>query len=142
MIGTSPMSEEGDGTVQALIAVDGRDADRESLWDWLRRDPDLRGRLRLSASQGLPDAMGASSDLLLQLGVATVGAGTIWAALARSISTWLVQRRSDLTVSVTGPDGRTVRLSAKRVADAERLLRTVLESDESAAESRSDEEHQ
>jgi len=32
MIGTSPMSEEGDGTVQALIAVDGRDADRESLW--------------------------------------------------------------------------------------------------------------
>ena len=62
--------------------------------DWLRRDPDLRGRLRLSASQGLPDAMGASSDLLLQLGVATVGAGAIWAALARSISTWLVQRVS------------------------------------------------
>src|SRR4029078_5304973 len=89
--------------------------------DWLRRDPDLRGRLRLSASQGLPDAMGASSDLLLQLGGATVGAGTIWAGLATAMSTWLVQRRSDLTVSVTGPDGRTVRLSAKRVADAERL---------------------
>jgi hypothetical protein len=47
--------------------------------------------------------------------------------LARSLSVWLVQRRSDLTVTVTGPDGRQVSLSSRRVADPEKLLRTVLE---------------
>jgi hypothetical protein len=48
-------------------------------------------------------------------------------ALARSLSVWLVQRRSDLTVKVTGPGGRQVSVSARRVADPEQLLRAVLE---------------
>jgi hypothetical protein len=47
--------------------------------------------------------------------------------LARSLSVWLVQRRGDLEVKVTGPDGRQVSVKARRV-DAEQLLRAVLES--------------
>jgi hypothetical protein len=51
----------------------------------------------------------------------------VMTALARSLSVWLVQRRSDLTVNVTGPDGRQVSVSARRVTDPEQILRAVLE---------------
>ncbi len=109
--------------------MDGRDADRESLWDWLRNEPELRGRLQLSAAPTPTpgEAMGAPTDLVVQVSAALAGAGAVWAALARSLSVWLVQRRSDLTITVTGPEGRKVSVSAKRVADPEQILRSVLE---------------
>jgi hypothetical protein len=68
--------------------------------------------------------MGAPIELVVILATTTV---PVVVALARSLSTWLVQRRSDLTVTVTGPDGRQVSVSSRRVADPEKLLRTVLE---------------
>lgn len=113
--------------MQARIAVDGRDADRESLWDWLRHEPELRGRLQLSTAPTPDDAMGAPTDLVIQGSAALAGASAVWAALAKSLSVWLVQRRSDLTITVTGPDRRSVSVSAKRVANAEQILRSVLE---------------
>ena len=113
--------------MQARIAVDGRDTDRESLWDWLRNEPELRGRLQLSAAPTPGGAMGAPTDLVVQVSAALAGASAVWAALAKSLSVWLVQRRSDLTVTVTGPEGRKVSVSAKRVADPEQILRSVLE---------------
>jgi hypothetical protein len=121
--------QRGLTTVQARISVEGRDVDFESLWDWLRNDPDLRGRLKLSAAAPVSDAMGASTDVLIQAGAAMAGAGAMWVALARSLSVWLVQRRSDLTITVTGPTGRKVTVAAKRVADAEQMLLTVLRPD-------------
>jgi hypothetical protein len=71
--------------------------------------------------------MGASTDLVVQTAATVAGAGALWAALSRSLSVWLTQRRSDITVKVIGPDGRQVSLNAKRVADPEKLLRQVLE---------------
>jgi hypothetical protein len=68
--------------------------------------------------------MGAPIELVVVLATAAV---PVASALARSLSTWLVQRRSDLTVTVTGPDGRQVSVSSRRVADPEKLLRAVLE---------------
>jgi hypothetical protein len=67
---------------------------------------------------------------------AAIGGAGVMVALARSLSVWLVQRRSDLTVTVTGPDGRQVSVSAQRVGDPEQLLRAVLEpaSPQAAAE--------
>lgn len=41
--------------------------------------------------------------------------------LARSLSTWLGQRHSDLTITVTGPDGRQISMSSWRIADPEEL---------------------
>jgi hypothetical protein len=73
--------------------------------------------------------MGAPIELVVVLATATV---PVASALARSLSTWLIQRRSDLTVTLTGPDGRQVSVSSRRVADPEKLLRTVL--DPSASE--------
>lgn len=68
--------------------------------------------------------MGAPIELVVVLATVTTA---VTSALARSLSTWLVQRRSDLTVTVTGPDGRQVSVSSRRVADPEKLLRAVLE---------------
>jgi hypothetical protein len=109
---------------QARITVEGRDADAESLWDWLRHEPELRGRLRARSASTPAEAMGAPIELVVILATATV---PVASALARSLSTWLVQRRSDLTVTVTGPDGRQVSVSSRRIADPEKLLRAVLE---------------
>ena len=122
----SPSKRERCSVVQARIAVHGGDADRESLWDWLRHEPELRGRLALSTAPTPDEAMGGTTDLVVQCSAALAGAGAVWAALAKSLSVWLVQRRSDLTITVTGPD-RTVSVSAQRVADPEQLLRSVLE---------------
>ncbi|TDB87901.1 hypothetical protein E1264_13125 [Actinomadura sp. KC216] len=61
----------------------------------------------------------------------TTSAGATMTIVARSMSRWLIererQRRSDVVIKVTGPDGRQVSVSAKRVADAEDLLRMILE---------------
>lgn len=124
------MVDEGDPrytrmTGEVRIAVDGLDVDAESLWDWLRNEPELRGRLRTSAAPVPEQAMGASIELVVVLATATPAVASV---LARSLSTWLVQRRSDLTIKITGPDGRQVTMSGRRVADPEKLMRTVLDS--------------
>lgn len=109
---------------QATITVEGQDTDAESLWDWLRHEPELRGRLRARSAPTEHEAMGAPIELVVVLATTTTAVAS---ALARSLSTWLVQRRSDLTVTVTGPDGHQVSVSSQRVADPEKLLRSVLE---------------
>jgi Effector Associated Constant Component 1 len=109
---------------QATITVEGQDIDAESLWDWLRHEPELRGRLRARSAPAPDEAMGAPIELAVVLATATTAVAS---ALARSLSTWLVQRRSDLTVTVTGPDGSQVSVSSRRVADPEKLLRAVLD---------------
>lgn len=112
---------------EARITVEGQETDTASLWDWLRHEPELRGRLRASGTQVSEEAMGVPIELVVVLATTTV---PVASALARSLSTWLVQRRSDLTVTVTGPDGRQVSVSSRRVADPEKLLRMVLEPSE------------
>jgi len=112
--------------VELRIAVDGRDADVEALWDWFRHEPQLRGRLRTASSPAPEGAMGTSTELVIQVAAAMAGAGALWAAVARSLSVWLTQRRSDITVKVTRPDGHQMSLTAKRVADPETLLRQFL----------------
>lgn len=109
---------------EARITVDGHDRDAESLWDWLRDEPELRGRLRTRSAPTPDETMGVPIELVVVLAAATPA---VAAALARSVSIWLVQRRSDLTIKVTGPDGRQISVSSRRVADPEQLLRAVLE---------------
>jgi hypothetical protein len=103
------------------ITVGGQDSDVESLWDWLRHEPELRGQLRQSETPGPVGAMGASTEFI----VAVVSSGTA-TALVRSLQVWLAQRRADVKLNVTGPQGRQVTLDAQRVPDAERLLNTAL----------------
>lgn len=102
------------------ITVDGLD-DVESLQDWLRNEPEFRGRIRQGEAPGPDEAMGAVVDVIV--GVVSSGAAT---TLAKSLQVWLTQRRADVTLKVRGPQGREVALDAKRIPDAERLLNTAL----------------
>ncbi|MGW7386737.1 effector-associated constant component EACC1 [Streptomyces sp. NPDC054794] len=58
------------------------------LRDWLAAEEALRGRVELLARTPQPGQMGAALDVL-----------------ARSLSTWLVQRRADVTVHMSRGDG-------------------------------------
>lgn len=103
------------------ITVTGRDNDAESLQDWLRNEPQLRGHLRQGGTSARPGTMGSPTELIV--GVISSGAVTV---LARSLQVWLTQRRADVKLNVAGPQGRHIVLDAKRVPDAEDLLNTAL----------------
>jgi Effector Associated Constant Component 1 len=112
--------------VQVLLRVygaSGDDAERElaSLEEWLRQERALKGAVARERRAPRPDEMGAVSDVL----VAALGNGGAITALAASLGTWLVTRRSRVTVKVTGPDQTSVELDV-RSTDAEALLRSVL----------------
>lgn len=111
------------GTTEARIAIDGHDAaaEVESLWDWLRYEPELRGRLRVGRASAPEGAMGCPVELVLCISAVCVP------ALTRALTTWLVQRHSDVVIKVTGQDGQEVSVSAQRVVEPEKLLRQVLE---------------
>jgi len=72
--------------------------------------------------------MGALPELI----AVAIGSGGAVSVLARSLSTWLAQRKSDITLKVTGADGRVVELKAERIDEVDRLLREVLRETRSA----------
>jgi hypothetical protein len=112
--------------MHAEIVVDGGPADQSSLREWLSREPDVRSHLADAPRHAGEGTMGTAADLVVQVATAA-GATAVWAALARSLSVWLTQRRSDVSLTVTGADGRKVTINAKRVVDAEKLVRQVLD---------------
>lgn len=114
--------------MDACIRVTSRDAAVElaSLWEWLRAEPDLRGHVRVTPALPGETEMGAALDVL----TVALGSGGAGAVLASSLNAWLRQRRADVIITVSAPDGRTVKLDARRVEDPLRLLREVLRSDE------------
>jgi Effector Associated Constant Component 1 len=103
------------------ITVDGQDSDVESLQDWLHGEPEFRGQLRQGEAPGPEGAMGAVADVII--GVVSSGAAT---TLAKSLQVWLTQRRADVILKISGPDGRKIDLDAKRIPDAELLLNNAL----------------
>jgi membrane-associated two-gene conflict system component 1 (EACC1) len=115
--------------VLAEIQVDGSNAasDGEDLWDWLRRERGLTGRVaRISKAPG-PTDLGGLIDVL----TVALGSGGVAAVLAQSLSAWLTSRRSNVTVTVTTAAG-TVTVSAADIArgDVLPLLKQVLPSDD------------
>jgi hypothetical protein len=107
---------------QVRISVTGGpESETGSLWDWLRNEPELRGRLSQDSTTA-PDEMGGLTEIVVSL----IGAPSL-AVLARSLQVWLTQQRSDVSVELTDPHGRTVKLSAKRVEDGEHLVERVIQ---------------
>lgn len=80
-----------------------------SLADWLNREEALRGRVRAVRPAAEPGRMGAAIELLS----VALGSGGAGAVLVRSISAWLTQRRSEVSVSLKDADGREFQFSAK-----------------------------
>lgn len=95
----------------------------ESLWDWLRSDRDLRGTVKAARAPSAEEAMGPPIELLVAL---SSSGGATALALCRALRTWLEQRRSDISLTVTEADGRSVTVSAKRVSEADKVLRSLL----------------
>ncbi|WP_112262444.1 effector-associated constant component EACC1 [Lentzea terrae] len=109
-------------TPSVRIAVDGDEM--PLLREWLNAEPELRGRVMVAGGEAAPDEMGVVTELVVAVGAAVPMASV----LARTVTTWLVQRRSDVTLTITGADGKKITVNAKRVKDAEALIRDVLES--------------
>ncbi|MER7707766.1 hypothetical protein ABTX81_33340 [Kitasatospora sp. NPDC097605] len=108
-------------------------AEAESLTDWLRGEPGLRG-VALTGRRPGPGEMGAVLDTVS----VAVGAGGGLSVLAASLRTWFAQpRRSDVRLKIRRPGGVTVELDARRVraGDLETILRAALaDPDESTSE--------
>jgi hypothetical protein len=106
------------------IRTDDDAEELRSLLAWLQQDDALRGRVRMQNTPVGPEEMGGLLDAL----TVVLGTSGVAAALSGSVSTWISQRRSDVKLTVTAPNGRSVDVDAKRVnartlaADIERLL--------------------
>lgn len=65
--------------------------------------------------------MGGAVEVL----TVALGSGGVGAVLVRSLCTWLVQRRADVTVTITVPGGHRVRVDVKRAGNPGAVIREV-----------------
>ncbi|MFB6814179.1 hypothetical protein ACFCV8_06505 [Streptomyces sp. NPDC056347] len=103
-----------------MLTVSGEDdqVHLRSLRDWLTREDLFRGRLSLQGEAPRPGQMGAAVEVLM----VAVGSGGAATVLARSVTTWLTQRRADVKVTVQTPGGSRIVVDVKRAADPERVI--------------------
>ncbi|MEU5598838.1 hypothetical protein [Streptomyces sp. NPDC020298] len=92
-----------------------------ALRDWLAAEDTLRGRLELLAHTPQPGQMGAALEVL----AVALGSGGAGAVLAQSLSTWLLQRRADVTVRPSRGDGQEVTVEVRRTSDPQAVLGAV-----------------
>jgi hypothetical protein len=93
------------------------------LRDWLRTEPELRGRVTIQDEQPRPGQMGAIGDML----VVAAGSGGALSVLFASLKAWFAQpKRSDVRIEMQTADGRKIVLTAERVSRPEELVREVL----------------
>jgi len=100
------------------IRVSGGDqvAEIASLWDWLRGERDLAGRVRGLQRPPGEEELGGAVDVL----AVALGSGGAGAMLARSLTAWLQSRRSDVAITVTTSNG-TVKVDARNL-DSDEVL--------------------
>ncbi|HEV8558659.1 MAG TPA: hypothetical protein VGR06_20005 [Actinophytocola sp.] len=99
-----------------LLIIGSDDAHDElgSLRRWLADEPEFRGRVRM---QEAPVQFGQMGGLVEALSVAVASGGAL-TVLANSVSVWLRERRSTLTVKIVKPDGTVEDINASgRAAD-------------------------
>ncbi|WP_329385835.1 effector-associated constant component EACC1 [Streptomyces sp. NBC_01716] len=93
-----------------------------SLYAWLREVDALRGVVALRGAPPVAGTMGAALDVI----TVAVGSGGAAGVLARSVVSWLIQgRRSDVKVTVTTENGRSVEIDVRGARDPEALMRQV-----------------
>lgn len=97
---------------QLSIRTNGSSDELMQLMDWFRHDEFLRGQVQPRPLQVSDDRMGDLYDVLM----VAAGAGGLAPALARSLTTWLTLRRSEITLTVTrDADGVAIEVDAERV---------------------------
>lgn len=118
------MTQADTETPELELTVSGDDAETHllALRDWLTLEDALRGCLELRGSAPESGHMGVALDVV----AVALGSGGAGAVLARSLSTWLIQRRADVKVSVVAADGRRVEVDVRRAADPEHVIGEVV----------------
>lgn len=109
--------------MEAELRVSAGDpvAELIALTTWLRSQRDLQGRVHPRVRPPGPHELGGAVELL----TVALGSGGAGLALARALTAWLINRHSDVSITVTTETG-SVTLEAKRVGDPLPLLREVL----------------
>ncbi|WP_407654767.1 effector-associated constant component EACC1 [Actinomadura luzonensis] len=97
--------------------------DLVSLTTWLQSQRELQGRIRPVTRPPDSEELGGAVDLLT---VALGSGGALGMVLARALTTWLTNRRSDVSLTITTLTG-SVTVEAKRVSDPLPLLQEVLQ---------------
>ncbi|MER5639198.1 hypothetical protein ABT095_19835 [Kitasatospora sp. NPDC002227] len=116
------------------IRVSGGDAIGETaaLWQWLREEDGLRGRVKAVAPPPGERELGGAVEIL-QVALEATGAAGV---LARALTVWLRTRRSDVKVTLSrSPEGgrtTTVEVSNLDPAKVEEVLRRTLDGDSGA----------
>jgi uncharacterized protein (TIGR03382 family) len=118
------------GSVDLRISLeDGHDdnqiAELESLYSWLRSEPELAGYILKEPVSTSLGEMGALSSAL----IASVGAGGTLPVLAWSLKAWLLRPRGAIVkIRIEGDGGRAVDITADRISrdEVEGLIRQVI----------------
>lgn len=90
-----------------------------TLRAWLGHNDAFRGQTELRRRPIAEGDMGGGLDVL----VVALGSGGAATLLVQSVSTWLNQRRSDVTVTIRATDGREVSISVTRASDPLAVMR-------------------
>jgi hypothetical protein len=107
------------------IRTVGAGDDFRALGAWLRREGDLRGRVRLVEQPIKPGHMGGTTDAL----TVAVSGGGIATITVRSVFAWLRQRQRGNRVRLTLQDntGRRAEVELDGVRDPEPVIDKVLD---------------
>ncbi|MET8630553.1 hypothetical protein ABZW30_43805 [Kitasatospora sp. NPDC004669] len=107
-----------------LAAAGGQGADElRSLRAWLTDVDELRGRVTSVESPPVPGTLGPVLDAL----AVALGPGGVATALATAVFSWIRQRRGEVTLKISRPDGASVEISGKRVQGLDdRMIRELL----------------
>ncbi|MGH3854191.1 MAG: effector-associated constant component EACC1 [Pseudonocardiaceae bacterium] len=96
--------------VEPEVAVE----ELRSLLTWLSGEEELRGRVRLVETASEPGTLGGWPQAVA-VELSRDGAVTI---LASAVIAWIRHRTSDMTLTITQPDGKSATLRAKRIRNA------------------------
>ncbi|MEU4623526.1 hypothetical protein AB0G04_26575 [Actinoplanes sp. NPDC023801] len=108
--------------MELRLDVDGDHGQAMALTRWLTNERELRGRFKRATGPDDPEAMGTVADIVVPLAEA-FAAGAL-TALAESLVTFVMQRRSAVTVEI-GDGRRTHRIRVRGGDDPSALAREL-----------------
>lgn len=107
--------------VAEVRIVDGGDGELAALYEWLRGEDKLRGRIRAVRGPVGETELGPAVELL----TVALGAGGAGTVLASSLKTWLLTRRTAAKIVVESA-GRSVTVDVQNAGDVAPLLEQIL----------------
>jgi len=108
-------SSDGGRAMKAELRVsidESSPAGLESLYDWLRGEAALAGKVRVTGHSPQEGELGALPEAL----VIAVGSGGTLSVLAGALKAWIsLPRRTNVRIQVHGADGQVVKIDAERI---------------------------